>query len=230
MKLDQPLLCSKKPLLWKDKSLHLMEILGGMDYEETASLFNLKGKLLEETYLLYHDNNSRKRLYEPLACYDGAVYESLGRTEFSQKEIDYLDEHLVILSAMYGVLEPSMGIWPYRLDFKTRPKGIDLYKYWSQEVLSYFENQDQVVNLASKEFSSLLKPLAERLLNIHFFEGEKRAPSYNAKKARGLMAEILARRRVLDVGLMKEIRVDGFVFDPLRSDDRNYFYIKGGSK
>ena len=237
---SQTLGCSLKgagrPLLFEEKSLQLVDMLKMMDKEELGRLFKIKGKLLDDTYDLYHGyigsdcnsfgiNNVR---YDPVKYYDGVVYEALGKRDFSLEERKYMEEHLVIMSAMFGVLEPGMGIWPYRLDFKTRPGGLNLYKYWQNEVLGYFSGVDVVVNLASEEFSSILKPMAGRLLNIHFLESDGRCLSYHVKKARGVMAAEIVGLRLENVGDLRDLVVDGYMYDEKKSDESNYFYIRGG--
>ena len=115
---SQTFSCSLKdagrPLLFEEKSLQLVDTLRKMDKEELGRLFKIKGKLLDDTYDLYHvDNVSSIGIddvrYDPVKCYDGVVYDALGNRDFSLEERKYLEEHLVIISAMFGVLEPAKG-------------------------------------------------------------------------------------------------------------------------
>ena len=138
----------------------------------------------------------------------------------------YLEKHLTILSAMFGVIEPGMGMWSYRLDFKTRPQGINLYEYWQEDILEYFKNEDIIINLASNEFSSILKPLKHKLINIHFLEKDGRVLSFKAKKARGLMADAIVEGMIKKPEEIKKLKVDDYEYSKDTSDDQNYYYIK----
>ena len=224
LNLNTPLPEAGKDLFNEKKSLHIMKILEGMNKEETGEAFKIKGKLLDETFDIYHNRN--KLRFDPIGCYDGVVYEKLCKRNYDHVRRDYLEDHLVIISAMFGIVEPGMGIWPYRLDFKTKPKGLNLYKYWEEEILEYFKDEDVIINLASNEFSSILKPMSHKLININFLESDGRVLSFHAKKARGAMADMLVDLLAEDIEGIKEICVNDYQYNKDRSDDKNYYYIK----
>lgn len=224
-----PLLKGSKTLFNEEKSLKLMKILGDLSEVELGELFKIKDKLLDETYKLYQNKDFEGIRYDPIGCYSGVVFDVIGNREYSVKERHYIDKHLVILSAMFGIIEPGQGIWPYRLDFKTKLKDLNLYKYWQDDILEYFKDEKVIINLASIEFSSLLKPIADKLVNINFREADGRIISYRAKKARGLMADAIVSVMVEKVETLKGFVIDDYRFDELMSDDKNYFYIKGGN-
>ncbi len=224
-----PLISCNKELLYIEKSLNLFAVLKAMDKIELGRLFKIKGKLLDDTYDLYQDFEGVNNRFDPIHCYAGVVYETLGLRNFTDQQRKFLEEHLVVLSAMYGILEPGMGIWPYRLDFKTRPLKIDLYDYWQDEVLGYFSSVDMIINLASEEFSLILKPLKKRLLNIHFIEEDDRVLSYRVKKARGLMADEIVIKMLNEAADLKSLVIENYIYDEIKSDSNNYFYKKGGN-
>lgn len=223
-----PIEYSNKKIFNQEMTLALFDILRKVDKVELGSLFKIKGRLLDHTYDLYRGFSIDGSRYDPIKCYDGVVYEAIGKGCYLAEQRAYMEEHLVVLSAMYGVIEVGMGIWPYRLDFKTRPKDIDLYKYWQDEVLEYFRGVDVIVNLASEEFSSILKPFWHKIVNIHFLETDGRVLSYRVKKSRGLMADKIIKEMILDISSLKHMIIDGYSYDESRSDDHNYYYIKGG--
>lgn len=158
-----PLDMSKKEIFNQDRTLALFDILKNLSIEEIGSLFKIKGKLLESTYDLYRCFTKESSRYDPISCYNGVVYEAIGKGCYLAEQRAFMEDHLVVLSAMYGIIEVGMGIWPYRLDFKARPNNINLYEYWQDEVLEYFRGTDIIVNLASEEFSSMLKPIWQKV-------------------------------------------------------------------
>lgn len=223
-----PLDISNKEIFNKEKTLELFGILKKLSIEEIGSLFKIKGKLLEYTYDLYRCFAIDSSRFDPISCYDGVVYEALGTGSYSAGQKAFMEKHLVVLSAMYGIIEVGMGIWPYRLDFKSRPNNIDLYDYWQDDVLEYFSGIDIIVNLASEEFSSILKPIWHKVVNINFLEADGRVLSYRVKKARGLMADRIIKEMFLDVNDLRSLVIDGYIFDESSSDNHNYYYKKGG--
>lgn len=223
-----PLDISKKEIFNQDRTLALFDILSKMNKEELGSLFRIKGKLLDYTYDLYIGFSVDCSRYDPISCYDGVVYDAIGKGCYLAEQRAFMEEHLVVLSAMYGIIEVGMGIWPYRLDFKARPNNINLYEYWQDEVLEYFRGTDIIVNLASEEFSSMLKPIWQKVVTIHFLESDGRVLSYRVKKARGLMADKIIKEMILDTNDLKSLVIDGYVFDESSSDCQNFYYKKGG--
>ncbi len=223
-----PLENCRKSIFNQEKTLALFGILKMLNKEELGTVFKIKGKLLEYTYELYRCFAVDSSKFDPMSCYDGVVYETIGSGSYTTGQKAYMEEHLVVLSAMYGIIEAGMGIWPYRLDFKTRPKNINLYDYWQDEVLGYFNRIDTIVNLASEEFSSILKPLRHKVVNIHFLETDGRVLSYRVKKARGLMADRIIKEMCLDISDLRSLVIDDYIFDDSSSDDHNYYYKKGG--
>jgi hypothetical protein len=223
-----PLVDCSRALFNPAKSLNLFGILKDMDKIELGRLFKIKDKLLDYTYNLYQSFDVAGNRFDPILCYDGVVYEALGIRDYTNHQRNYLEEHVVVLSAMYGIVEPGTGIWPYRLDFKIKPLNMNLYDYWQEELLEYFSGVDTIVNLASEEFSSILKPLKKKLLNIHFIEEDGRVLSYKVKKARGLMADAIVNRMLDDVAEFKSLVINDYIYDEIRSDSNNYFYKRGG--
>lgn len=99
-----------------------------MEKREIGELFKIKGKLSEETYSFYQGNLKDK--FDPIGCYYGVIYDKLYKRKYNVSKRKYLEKHLTILSAMFGAIEPGTGMWPYRLDFKVKLLGINLYEYW----------------------------------------------------------------------------------------------------
>jgi cytoplasmic iron level regulating protein YaaA (DUF328/UPF0246 family) len=213
-----------------EETLHLFDILRTYSPATLGRLMKLKGKLLDETYACYQHFDPTQPMIRAIDCYTGVVFQEIQTSAYSVQQTTYMNDHMVILSAMYGVLEPDTCIWPYRLDLTVKPAAIHLVQYWMKSVVDELANEDVIINLASEEFNLLTKPLHARMLHVHFLErradGALKVVSYNAKKARGGMAHRLITDQIKDVARMKDFVVDGYTYDAQKSDERNYFFIK----
>jgi len=217
-------------VLYMDLTRHLFSNIKLLSKKDMNHIFKIKGKLLDNVYELYQSFDSRNMGIEMIKCYRGVVYEQIHRDEYNSDQITYLNKHLTTLSAMHGVLEPKTIIWPYRLDMKVKLNKINLYKYWQEAVDIYFDKEDYIINLASNEFSQMLKRNKHKLVNIHFVEIQidksLKVISYNAKKARGAMAHLLILNQIQNIEEIKKYDVDGYKFDDKSSDNRNFRFIR----
>lgn len=217
-------------VLYKNKTLKLFEMFKHLSKEDIQAIFKIKGNLLEETFDLYNSFSKNKKGIKAIDCYKGIVYEQIKVTEYNNSQINYLNSHLRLLSAMYGILEPNSIIWPYRLDMTKKIKDINLYHYWQESVDEYFKDEDVIINLASKEFSKMIKINKEKLININFYEEQAdkklKVISYNAKKARGTMTNLIIKNQLKNLELIKDYNVDGYQYSPKISDKNNFCFIK----
>lgn len=137
-----------------------------------------------------------------LLAFNGDVYEGLQAASLGLDDLSWAQEHLVILSGLYGLLRPLDKLQPYRLEMGTRlanPAGRDLYAFWGDRIARALnrrqagQRQPVVLNLASQEYArAALRPaLKARVVDVVFEEwhaGRWKIISFHAKRARGLMA------------------------------------------
>ncbi|MCK5732437.1 MAG: YaaA family protein [Tenericutes bacterium] len=217
-------------VFYLDLSRRLFSQLKSLSKNDIHNTFKIKGNLLEGVYDLYQSFDSKNKGLEAISCYSGVVFEQIHLDEYNREQLTYLNEHLTVLSAMYGVLEPKTIIWPYRLDMKVKLNQINLYNYWQEVVDEYFKREDYIINLASKEFSKMIKTNKHKLITLHFLERQNdnslKVISYNAKKARGTMAHLLIINQTQDIEEVKSYVVDGYKFDDETSDVGNYSFIR----
>ena len=105
--------------------------------------------------------------------YDGMCYKNIKREEFDDCDLEYIREHLIIISALYGVLKPFDLINPYRFDFIIKTKMGNLYNFWKDDIAKIIlKDTDFIVNLASEEFSKTVKKYIseKQILDFEFFE------------------------------------------------------------
>lgn len=160
-------------------------------------------------------------------AFDGDVYWGLEAKSLSDEDLTYAQEHLRILSGLYGVLRPMDAIQPYRLEMGTKLKtkrGGSLYDFWgtsiAETLISDMDGHDDqtIVNLASNEYfkavdkKTLNRPIIEaKFLNIK--DGETRNLMYYAKFARGLMARWIMQNRIERTEDLMDFNLDGYTLD-----------------
>lgn len=212
---------------FESKSTKLREKLEDLEKSELSEILDIKGNLLEKTKKRYTVPEESKAA---ICCYNGLVFKQLDIKAYSDPSIDYMQKDLYILSAMYGVLTPLTAIKPYRLDMKAKLKDLDLYDYWQEDMDALFKDEDLIINLASNEFSKMLnyEGYNGRFVDIDFKEvgknGKLRTVAARAKKARGLMLDVMIKEQIKSLEAIKTIEVLEYFYDAqLSSKDRLVF-------
>ena len=176
-------------------------------------------------------------------AFAGDVYEGLGARELDAAGLAFAQDHVRILSGLYGLLRPLDRIQPYRLEMGTRLKtrrGSTLYDFWGDRIARQLnadaEGQDRsvLVNLASQEYFGAVdaKALNLPVVTPHFREsrdGESRIISFFAKKARGGMTRFAIDERITRAEDLKAFDRDGYRFDKAASTDTEWIFIRAGN-
>ena len=210
--------------LRKYKSADLQSMMGIS--ENLARLNVERYKAFKKPFTL---KNSRQAVF----AFKGDVYRGIDIGSFTKEDIEYAQQHLRILSGLYGCLRPLDLIQPYRLEMKTRlenPRGDNLYRFWGDGITASLnkalktQREPLLVNLASNVYFRSVKPklLEGDVLNINFKEtknGKTRTIATFAKQARGLMAACLIRDRVESQDGIKRFTGGGYRFSRQLSDD-----------
>jgi cytoplasmic iron level regulating protein YaaA (DUF328/UPF0246 family) len=217
-------------IMWSEKTEKLFKTLGGYSKSKLGKLMKIKGDLLEDTYELYNGWKPDNIKARAIDLYKGVAFDGIKYGDYSKEQKNYLDNSLLILSAMYGAVSPDTPIWPYRLDMTMKPLKETLYSYWKDEMVDLFQDDGLVINLASNEFARMVKLKKGKILNIHFKKGlgkeSRRLSSYEGKKARGEMVGILAENLVNKGEDIRDLAPLGYRFDEKLSDENNYYYGK----
>ena len=183
---------------------------------------------------LFTDDNAKPAGY----LFDGDVYTGLDMYHMDKDTAIYVNEHLGILSGLYGVLKPLDLIQPYRLEMGTKLKnerGDNLYEFWGEEITKIInkrmaDSDDKVlVNLASNEY---FKAVKKKALNAEIitprFEDEKNGQykviSFYAKKARGLMVKYAADNKLTNAEQLKQFDLAGYYYVDELSDDKTWTF------
>jgi hypothetical protein len=166
-----------------------------------------------------------------LDTFAGDTYQGIDAASLDADARAYAQEHLAILSGLYGLLRPDDGIQPYRLEMGSKlstRKAADLYGYWGDRIARALAaraaetGSDAVVNCASQEYFGAVdtEALGLRVITPVFLEDRPDGPkivSFYAKKARGAMARFVMERRLRDPDALAEFDTGGYAFDPARS-------------
>jgi cytoplasmic iron level regulating protein YaaA (DUF328/UPF0246 family) len=175
---------------------------------------------------------------QAIMSFDGDVYTGFDARSLKPKALGYAQDHVRILSGLYGVLRPLDRMHPYRLEMGTRlpnPRGKDLYAFWGDTVTGALNEAvaangaKALVNLASEEYFKAVRP---KLLDVPVitpvFEdwknGKYKIISFFAKRARGMMARYAAVKGITDPAKLKRFDVDGYAFDKAGSSERTWVF------
>lgn len=205
----------------------IIERIKMFSVEEIEKKFKLK-KDKAEKLLEFYQNYENEKSGNALASYTGVAYKSIGIDTFDIEDFEYLESHLVILSALYGILTPYTNIKEYRLDMTNSIfENKSLYEVWKSSVNEYFEKEDVILNLASKEYSKLIK--SDNLIDFEFWNdtnGKLKQISTNSKKMRGFTLNYIIKNRITNINNLKDITLNEYVFNKDMSSEKKFVYVK----
>jgi len=229
-----------KPADLKDSELLIKELrkIKSKKLQEMMAISENIAALNVDRYKTFTTPFTTKNSKQAIFAFKGDVYSGLELESFNEDDYAYAQDHLRILSGLYGCLRPMDLIQPYRLEMKTRLKnnrGDNLYQFWDGRITKSInkelkkQKEPVLVNLASNEYFKSVKPklLEGRLLNINFKEtraGKTRVVAIFAKRARGMMADYIIRNRVEKPEDLKKFKLGGYNFNKSLSDDRQWTF------
>lgn len=217
-----------------DDSAHLIEVLRRQSPQQLATLMDISDPLATlnaARYQAWSRKFTERNARQAVLAFDGDVYDGLQARKLKPADLEWAQQHLRILSGLYGVLRPMDWMQPYRLEMGTSLKVGDapnLYRYWGSRIAEALnatlaaDKTPVVVNLASQEYFKAVdrKALKARVIDCVFEEwrpGGWKIISFSAKKARGLMARYAITRRVETPRKLEQFNLEGYAFDPAAS-------------
>lgn len=229
-----------KPADLKDSELLIKELrkIKSKKLQEMMAISENIATLNVDRYKTFKTPFTTKNAKQAIFAFKGDVYSGLALDEFTEDDYAYAQNHLRILSGLYGCLRPMDLIQPYRLEMKTKLKndrGENLYQFWDERITRSLnkelkkQQQPVLVNLASNEYFKSVKPklLEGRLLNINFKEtkeGKTRIVAIFAKRARGMMTDYIIRNRIEKPEDLKKFKLAGYKFNKALSDDKQWTF------
>ena len=226
-----------------EHSVELIEVLREKSPQDIAKLMSLSDKLDSlnvARYGSWERESTPQNAKQALLAFKGDVYTGLNAEDFSTDDFAFAQQHLRMLSGLYGLLRPLDLMQPYRLEMGTKlvnPRGKDLYTFWGERISQWLNEDleaqgDQVLlNLASQEYFGAVKPKAlnARVIDTVFKDqknGQYKIISFYAKKARGLMARYVIKERLQDPEGLKDFNLDGYRFDAVSSSENQLVFLR----
>ena len=212
------------------RSAALIDVLKAKTPAEVATLMSLSDPLAQlnvARYAAWRRTFTPKNSKPAVLAFAGDVYDGLDASTLTAADLDWAQQHLVILSGLYGALRPLDLMQPYRLEMGTKlhtDAAEDLYGFWGDTLAQHLnrrlkdEAQPVVVNLASQEYSkAALRPaLKARVVECVFEDwkgGQYKVISFFAKRARGAMARYAIRHRIDTAKGLEGFADEGYAFD-----------------
>lgn len=226
------------------QSAELIDILRGYTPARLAELMGLSDALASlnvARYAAWSSTFDRGNSKQAVLAFNGDVYEGLDAPSLGAEDLAWAQDHLAILSGLYGILRPLDWMQPYRLEMGTRlpnPQGKDLYAFWGDRLAQHLNKRLRraaeavVLNLASQEyFKAIDRPaLQARVVDCVFQDwkgGAWKIIAFHAKRARGLMARHAILKRAASPQELLDFRSEGYAFAPSASSaDRLVFRRK----
>lgn len=216
-------------------SAQLMEYCRELTPAQIGSLMKISDKLAglnAARFAEWQPNFTPQNARQAILAFKGDVYTGLHAEDFSEQDFDFAQQHLRMLSGLYGLLRPLDLMMPYRLEMGIKlhnAKGSDLYSFWGDLLTEKLNQQlkeqgdDVLINLASDEYFKAVKPakLDGQLIKPVFLDekgGKFKVISFYAKKARGLMSRFIIQNQLTQPEQLKDFNLEGYFFDEEKID------------
>ena len=197
-------------------------------------------RLNRDRFVAFEETPDAERTKPAALAFNGDTYQGLEAKTLDRDDMAYAQDHLRILSGLYGLLRPLDAIQPYRLEMGSRLKtrrGKSLYEYWGDTIakalnaLGEAQNTEMLVNCASQEYfgAADTKALKLRVITPVFMEvkvGKPRIVSFFAKRARGAMARHIVENRVTTLDGVKDFHAGGYAYDADLSDGYKIVFLR----
>lgn len=222
--------------IFLDQTRVILKWLREKTEEELQTLWGCNDKIAAQNVERLRHMDLEQGLTPAVLSYEGIAYQYMAPAVFEKSQYAYVQEHLRILSAFYGVLKPMDGVTLYRLEMQAKVAvdgAKDLYGFWGKQL--YDEVMDQsriVINLASKEYSKCLEKYlqpGDTWITCNFVEevnGKMVTKGTYAKMARGEMVRFMAEHQVEDPENIKKFDRLSYQYREELSDDRTYTFVR----
>ncbi|OFK00044.1 hypothetical protein HMPREF2837_03105 [Streptococcus sp. HMSC071D03] len=220
-----------KPL--RPESQAVLDELARYSAQELENFYKISAEKAQEEYdHIQALENGTAINYPALHLFDGLMYRNIKRDNLSKAEEAYLENHLMITSALYGVIPAFASIAPHRLDFlmKLKIAGKSLKSHWQSAYEESVKGEELIFSLLSSEFETVFpKDIREKMVTFKFMEdrdGKLKVHSTISKKARGGFLTALMEDQVTSVEEIKKLSFVGFHYREDLSSDKEMVFVK----
>ncbi len=226
-----------------DYSQRLINRLRNFSALDIAELMKVSSKIAElnfDRYESWKTPFTEKNAKQAILAFKGDVYTGLDAESFKAADFKFAQQHLRVLSGLYGLLRPLDLMQPYRLEMGTKLKtdaGKNLYEFWGSVITDGLNKQlkkiksDTLINLASNEYFKAVKPgeLNGQIITPAFKEyknGDYKMIGIYAKKARGMLSRFIIQNKLTDVDAIKDFAEEGYRFNKKLSKGNNWVFTR----
>lgn len=234
MKIDRDSFPIQSKPQFLDKTRILERFLKSRSNEQLKDLWHASENVTKQSILQLENMNLDERLTPAILAFSGIQYQYMAPDLFTQPALDYIQKNLRILSGFYGMLRPFDGVCPYRLELNTKMVGFrdySLYYFWSSDIAeNLFQEDNIVIDLASKQYTRLVKPYlsqGRQLITVDFQElknGKWKTVGVHAKMARGEMVRYIAEKQIKNPTDLQDFNDFEFQFEPDVSTKDHYVF------
>ena len=220
----------------------ILEELKKLNEQDIQHIMKVNEKIAKENKERYQNIRFDQKGTCALETYDGLQFKSIQLDRLDEKAWDYLQQHMCILSGLYGALKPFDAIYPYRLEMQTKLEvegSKNLYTYWKDTIANHCLDicKDDItpilLSIASKEYEKAIQPYVpkEKFIQLVFKiekQGKLKVESTQAKMARGAMIAFLAKTKAQTLDDVKKFDMDGYAFEETLSNETSLVFVKKG--
>lgn len=218
-----------------------LQKLSPADLEELMKISPQLADLTHKRFQAFSGTAVNHHARQALLVYGGDAFQAFDIDHYQDQDFEFAQNHIRILSGLYGLLRPLDLIEPHRLEIATRLSGSwgkNLYEFWSERItqrlnaeLEKSDSAPVLINLASNEYFKAVqrKRLKAKILTIQFKEKKGntfKVIAIHAKRARGLIADFIIREKVNDPDLLKRFSVNGYTFNPTLSTSETWTFSR----
>ena len=226
------------------ESMELIKGLKKLKPKDLQNLMSISPKLAQlnfERFQQYKFPFAKEEVKPALLVFKGEVFVGINAENFSEDDLKYSQNHLRILSGLYGVLRPMDAILPYRLEMGTKystTKFKHLYEFWDMKIHKAMQDvldtqgDNVLINLASNEYYKSVKAnkLTAEIITPQFKDfknGQYKMISFYAKKARGLMTNFILKNRISNPQELKLFNMEGYEYNDRLTEGNNWVFTRG---
>lgn len=218
----------------------LVTVMKKKSAADIAKLMHISDNLAnlnEERYKTFQKEFNFENSKQALLAFKGDVYTKIDVDNYTEEDFAFAQDHLRILSGLYGLLKPLDLIQPYRLEMGIKletKKGKNLYEYWDKKIAKAIDAvaaKKTIINLASQEYFKAvdLKTLKSPVISIHFKEHRNdkyQVVGFFAKQARGMMTNYAIKNKITEPEQLKTFNEEGYEFAPSLSSETDWVFIR----
>lgn len=230
---------TSKPLFLDEVAI-LVEKLKSLSIDELQLLLKCSRKLAIDAYNRYQNFSFTSATVPAILCFNGMQYQSMAPNVFNNDEINYVNQHLYILSGLYGILRPFDEMCLYRLDLENK-LSIDqyhnLYEFWNSKIYAYlYQDNDIVLNLTSSEYRKVVAKYLKKenvFVDVFFYQEVNHKlveKIVYVKEARGAMVRYLASNQVQTLEDVTKFNLLGYQYSKVHSSDTKIVFIRKDEK